>query len=420
MHEGKMVKNAGWLLVLQGVNILLPFVTVPYVTRALGAESYGIFSIALNYATYFQLVIEYGFDLSAAKKAVEVNTRGRLCRLATHVVTARLLLLALCLSITIILALANVVKGELLLCLLVLFTMLLGYAVQLNWLFMGLQDMKVITISTAIARSASVVLIFMMVSDSSHLVLYSLLYSVTFVLSGILTHLFAWRRHGIHISAPSLKGVVEEMRDGMPIFLSSATAKIISNVGVTVLSACRSASIVGSYAAVLKIPQMISMMFTPISQALYPRVNEVRMSSPRAAAKLVVRIAAPVAGAFAIGLAIMAAARGPIVSLVFGTEYLECSDALIPLAVWVLLGIVNNFMGIQLLIPFGYQRLYSTLIILDSILSLILNVSLGPEFGAMGVASAVAISEFFLSVALAIALLHVWHEKHKKNEGVSK
>lgn len=405
MRESKMIKNAGWLFMLQGVNILLPFVTVPYVTRVLGAEPYGIFSIALNYATYFQLVIEYGFDLSAAKKVVEIDSREGLSKLAAHVVSARLILLSLCFVTTVTLALVLTVEGSLLLCLLVLFFMLLGYAIQLNWLFIGLQDMKVITISTAIARTTSVVLIFLMVASSSHLVIYALLYSITYLLSGLLTHWFAWRRYGIRITVPTCAGVLEEMRDGMPIFLSSATGKVIGNVGVTVLSACRSASMVGSYAAILKIPQMVSMMFSPISQALYPRVNEVRLKSRGAAARLVLKIAIPITSAFALALGVITAARASIVTLLFGVEYLECADALIPLAVWVLLGIVNNLMGVQLLIPFGYQRLYSLLIILDSLLSLALNVSLGPLFGAMGVASAVAISEAVLSIALLVALL---------------
>ena len=66
--EGTLFKNVGWLLALQAVNIVLPFVTVPYVTRVFGAESYGVFSISLNWVTYFQLVVEYGFNLSATKK----------------------------------------------------------------------------------------------------------------------------------------------------------------------------------------------------------------------------------------------------------------------------------------------------------------------------------------------------------------
>ncbi len=418
MREIRLVKNASWLFVLQGINVLLPFVTVPYVTRVLGADQYGIFSIALNLATYFQLVIEYGFDLSASKKTVETTGSEGLERLATNVVAARLLLLAICFVITAVLALCSSINGVLLCCLLVLFTMLIGYAIQLNWLFIGLQDMKVVTISTAIARTLSVLLVFVMVASPSQLVLYAFLYSITYLLSGLLTHLFAWKRYGVRMGRLSLRGILGELRDGTPIFLSNAAGKIIGNVGVTVLGACRPASVVGSYAAILKIPQVMSMMFTPVSQALYPRVNEIRLQSRRAAVKMVVRVSLPIAGAFALVLIAIVVMRADVIELLFGAEYLECADAIVPLAFWVFFGIVNNFLGVQLLITLGYQRIYSILIICDSFLSLALNVFLGTKFGAMGVASAIAVSEIVLSIALGAALFAIARSSKKRQSGM--
>lgn len=73
----------------------------------------------------------------------------------------------------------------------------------------------------------------------------------------------------------------------------------------------------------------------------------------------------------------------------------------------MILGVVNNFLGVQLLIPFGYQDIYSKLILADSILSLVLNIALGAVFGAMGVASAVAIAEAVLTVLLHFNLRKV-------------
>ncbi len=404
IKERKLIVNTGWLFVLQAVNIVLPFITVPYVTRVFGADRYGVFSIALNWVSYFQLVVQYGFDLSATKKVVETRTVQERSALVSSVVTARVLLVALCAVVTVGLGLAGAATGEQLACMAVLFTMLLGTALQLNWLFQGLQDMKFITIATAVARGLSVVLIFLLIRDGSQLVLYSFLYSITWLVSGLLTHVFAWRRYGIRCGRTTLRAVAAEMRDGTPIFLSSAAGNIISSVGVTVLGACRPAAVVGAYSAVLKVPQVANLMFTPVSQALYPRVNEERMKSRGAAVRLVVRVGVPVTAAFAAGLALMVAVREPLVSLLFGREYVSGADALIPLAVWVLLGIVDNFVGVQLLIPFGHQRFYSALMVADCALSVALSVWLGPLWGDMGVAWAIAASEGALTVGLVAAL----------------
>ena len=405
VKERKLLENTGWLLVLQAVNILLPFVTVPYVTRVFGADLYGVFSIALNWITYFQLVVEYGFNLSATKKVVEARTSDEYDSLVTAVVVARLALVVLCFAVVLVLGLVSAASGEQLSCMLVLFSMLVGIALQLNWLFQGLQDMKMITIATASARAMSVALIFLLINNQGQLALYSFFYSITYLASGILTHILAWRRHGIRLRKPSFRHMLREMQDGTPIFLSSAAGKIIGNAGVTVLGACQPAAIVGAYAAVLKIPQMVSLMFTPIGQALYPRVNEENLKSKAAAAKLVIIFGGPVTALFAVMLAAIVVLREPLVSLLFGREYLTAADTLIPLSAWVLFGIANNFLGVQLLIPFGHQGLYSVLMIADSALALALNVLLGSSFGAIGVASAIAVSEMVLTVLLVIVLI---------------
>lgn len=406
--ESKFIKNAGWLMVLQGVNIIVPFLTVPYVTRIFGASNYGIFAVALNWVTYFQMIVEYGFDLSATRRVVRVaDDPKKLGSLVSAVVIARLLLVAICLAVTGVLAVTCAATGEQLGCMIVLFSMLVGIALQLNWLFLGLQDMKFITVATALARVASAVLIVLMVNRADQLLLYSFLYSFTFLLSGLLTQMFAWKKYHVRFAPISLKDVCEAFKDGFPLFLSYAASKIISNVGVTVLSVFQTAAVVGSYSVALKIPQIINMMFSPVSQALYPRVNEVCLRSKGGAKRYVLKLAIPVIGGFAVCLTVIVLLRRPLVGFLFGEDYLSCADTLIPLAIWVILGVVNNFLGVQLLIPFGYQDIYSKLILADSILSLVLNIALGAVFGAMGVASAVAIAEAVLTVLLHFNLRKV-------------
>lgn len=416
--EKTLFSNAGWLFLLQVLNVLLPFVTVPYVTRVFGAERYGIFSIALNHVTYFQLIVEYGFNLSATKKIVNCKSREEHCDLVSSVVSARIILVLICYLVLIGMGVFGAVSDKQLQCATVLFTMLIGIAIQLNWLFQGLQEMKVITIATAIARGLSVILILLLIKDSNQLNLYAFLYSITFLCSGILTHYYAFKQHKIRFHLPDWRQIVCELKDGMPIFLSSAAGKAIGNIGVTVLGLYESAAIVGAYSAVLKLPLMASLMFAPISQALYPRINEVRNASNQAAVKLVAKVGTVVVVLFGMGLLLMTAIRVPLVRLLFGDEYLIAVDTLIPLSVWVLFGIVNNFLGVQLLIPFGCQSLYSALMLIDCVFALLLNSLFGLLWGAIGVAIAVAVSEVILTTMLLIALFKVLKLDSTESTGV--
>ena len=58
IRNSKLLKNGIWLLVLQVFNTVVPMITLPYVTRILGASGYGDFSLALNWILYFQVIVE--------------------------------------------------------------------------------------------------------------------------------------------------------------------------------------------------------------------------------------------------------------------------------------------------------------------------------------------------------------------------
>ena len=64
----KVLRNGLWLYALQFFNTIIPLLTIPYITRVISTTQYGIFSTALNIIGYLQVVIEYGFGMSATRK----------------------------------------------------------------------------------------------------------------------------------------------------------------------------------------------------------------------------------------------------------------------------------------------------------------------------------------------------------------
>ena len=54
--KSNTVKNGIWLYILQFFNTVFPLLTLPYVTRILGTNGYGIFSYALNIITYLACI----------------------------------------------------------------------------------------------------------------------------------------------------------------------------------------------------------------------------------------------------------------------------------------------------------------------------------------------------------------------------
>ncbi|QPW29642.1 oligosaccharide flippase family protein [Edwardsiella ictaluri] len=63
-----LLKNSISLLAMQGINYILPLVTLPYLTRILHVYPFGIYSATMSVGAYVILFINFGFDLSATRK----------------------------------------------------------------------------------------------------------------------------------------------------------------------------------------------------------------------------------------------------------------------------------------------------------------------------------------------------------------
>ena len=96
--KSKNAKNGAWLYLLQAFNTVVPLLTLPYITRVLGASTYGIFVISLNIISYLQVTIEYGFEMSATRKVALIGKDNKkTSRLHSTVLAARICILLVCL-----------------------------------------------------------------------------------------------------------------------------------------------------------------------------------------------------------------------------------------------------------------------------------------------------------------------------------
>ncbi len=176
MISTKLFKNGMWLFLLQIFNTVVPLLTLPYITRVLGASNYGIFSLSLNWITYFQVIVEYGFGFTGARK-VSIEGDSSLQNLYSRIISARLLLLAVSYLGMNVLAYVTHVGVQQYVSMNILFLVIIGVAFQLTWLFQGKQDMKLITMINAVSRLISVLLVFLIVKAEEHLYLYCFCYS---------------------------------------------------------------------------------------------------------------------------------------------------------------------------------------------------------------------------------------------------
>lgn len=396
------IKNGVWLYILQFFNTVFPLITLPYVTRILGTDNYGIFSYALNIITYLQVIVEYGFNLSGARKIAIFEDEKEREKIYSHIITAKLFLLVCSFLISLILIVIFKFTDKQIYTMLIMFLIVIGTAITQPWLFQGKQKMKFVTISNAIVRIIFVILIFFLVKEENDLYMYSFLYSIVFVFIGLLQIYIIKKIFKYKYKICTLKECICELKDGWYTFTTSAMSKIFTGLGVTLLGIIyrENTAIVGIYSAIQKIPLAINMAYSPISQAVFPYISKRYKENYHFAINFIRKLIILTIILMIVSVIITSIFSYDIVKIAFGEEYTQYHLILIPLIIWAFLGILNNILGIQILVAQGKNKQYSKAFSIGSVSIVILNVILGIPFGIYGIAIATMLSELVLNIML--------------------
>jgi PST family polysaccharide transporter len=400
LRKSKVMHNGIWLYILQIFNTVIPLLTLPYITRILGSSQFGDFSFALNLVGYLKVIVDYGFDLSGSRKIAMTSDKDKVSIIFSTITYTKLLLFVFSLGLLLIISIRLRIPEKQLINILILILMILGTTIQQTWLFQGLQVMKYITIISVTSRIISVILIFALIKNSNQLYLYSLLYSSTFLFNGILSLLIVRFKLKLNWRKVCIGDIVIELKDGWYIFTTSVMTKVFTGIGVTVLGFTTSSSIVGIYSAIQKIPLLILMIYAPVGQVLYPYISNYYATSFISGFNKVLKLFKLVIPVVIIICLLIIILSNSIVDILFGQEYATFSIIVIPLVVWSLLSIINNFIGIQILVASGHQKEYSIAFRIGILSIVVLNIVCGYFGGIYGVSIAAVLSELTLTFAI--------------------
>lgn len=405
----RLGENIAALSVLQLANSLVPLITVPYLARVLQVSEYGHLAFAQALVLYFDILVDYGFNLSATRAIT--NCRESQLALSTQFwqfLSARLLLALI----------SAVVLAMLVLCVPQLravpklyagaFLTVLGTALFPVWFFQGIEQMRYITVAHASARLHTIPALFLWVHGPSDLAIAAGIQGsvpawaallVVPVLSNRLAHRMFW---------PSPVQIVSVLRAGWHVFISSAASATNAATTPVLLRLVAGNAELGYFTAADKIIRAVAALSNPATQSLYPHLNALRAASDSSALALIRRSAfwlTAFSGVASLAVYLLAPSAGP---MLWGARFIPSVRILRWLApLPILLTLINSF-GAQTMLVFGMDTLLSRISVACALLNGILTLLLGRLFGAAGAAISVVAATLVMLFSLIVALRRNW------------
>lgn len=396
MNKGKvLLKNTIMLYVLTFSTYILNLVIVPYQTRILGPEKYGLIGLAVAIVAYVQLFVDFGFLLSATEEvANNQQNKGKLSEIFTAVTINKLLLSIL--AVVILLGACLLVPrwNENMLFIMVYCVSTILNSLIPDYLYRGLERMGSITVRTVLIRLffTAMVLVFVKTPEDYMLIPVLQVIGNAIALAATYTHLYV--KLGVKFVSFRMSNVFGSMKRSVPFFASRIAGTVYSVANTIILDFISAGAMTAYYTSADKLISTAKSGIYPISDSMYPYMVK---NKDFKMVKKVLLLLEPI---IIVGCTVLFIWAEPICTWFFGAEYTYTAYALramLPVAVIVL---PSYIFGFPVLSAMGLSKHANRSVILASIIH-VLNLIILSAFGMMNIITlgiATSVAEFVILV----------------------
>ncbi|WP_191364197.1 polysaccharide biosynthesis C-terminal domain-containing protein [Limosilactobacillus oris] len=398
----KVIKNYLYNASYQILNILIPLITVPYISRVLGAHDVGINEYTNSWVTFFYLMGQMGVTLYGNRE-VAYHRDDLYERSRTFWGVEALQLLTVLASLLAYLAAVFLFSTTFKHYFLLQGIWIIATGLDISWYFMGLEEFKITVVRNTFVRLISIALIFTIIKDTNDLGKYIVILGGT----QLVGNLTLW---------PYLKGNViwVKLKEWHPfkhfypallLFIPTITTQVYLVLNRLMLGRMSTQVALGNFGQADKIVKFVLAVVTATGTVMLPHVaNKFAKGNIKgvrdslySSFNFVSALSVPMMfGLMAISTKLAPWFLGADFELAGRIMFLE--SPIIVLIAW------SNVTGTQYLMPVNRVKEYTTSVTVGAVSNIIFNLFLIEGWGANGAAVATVLSEFLVS-ATQIAMI---------------
>ena len=395
-------KNAAYNVAYRMFSVFLPLVTAPYLSRTVGTDGVGLYSLAWSVSYVFCLIGMLGLNDYGVRTIAQVrDNREELDRTFSAIWQMQLLVA----GVTLVAWLGYVffVAGEEKVIALHLTMMSVSCLCSLDWCLMGLDIFKPIALRNTFVKLAAAACVFLFVKKKEDLWIYGFVWSLATLVGNLM-------------SAASLRGKVTygpvPMRESLKhlapcavLFISVLAVNVYRTMDKVMVSTIAGVHENGLYENAEKIIYCLSGFISAIGTVMMPKVAH--MQKEGATEKIArhidrsMELILCMTSAMAFGVASVADVFAP---LFYGEDFRYSGTLMAPLSFTLIMIGFANVIRTQVVLPQKRDHIFVKSVCCGAAVNLIANACLIPSMKSMGAVVGTLMAEMTVPVVQYLIL----------------
>lgn len=390
-----IAKNFMYNLLFQIVNLFMPLITVPYVSRILGKEGIGVYSYTLSITQYFVILGMLGISMYGNRQIAYVrDDKEKMSKAFWSITFLKIITTSGSLIIYMSIFGFNKTYGQIYL---IQSMNIIAAMIDISWLYMGLEDFKKTVTRNLVVKIIGVMCIFTFVKSYNDLYKYIAIYGFM----NLFGNLVMW----MYVPKTVLKvkvrfcDIKEHFIPAMQLFIPQIAIQVYVVLDRTMIGLLSNIGEVGLYEQSQKIVKLVLSLVTSLGVVMLPRMSNIFANGDNEKMNVYLNKSLQGVAYVSIPMSVgLAAVSSEFVPWFFGPDFKTVSYLMIILTPILFLIAMSNVIGIQYLMPANRTKEFTFSVTTGAIINVTLNFLLIPKYKAIGACIATVIAEFSVTL----------------------
>lgn len=379
----QLLSNFFFLSVLQAFTYILPLITLPYLVRVLGVENFGLVVFAQSFIVFFNIFVDYGFNLSATREiSIYRNDKDKITEIFSSVMSVKFIFIFVAFFVLNIMMYSFDKFSNHKELYYLSFLIVIGNAMFPIWYFQGLERMKYITIVNIASKLIFTMAVFIFIHNESDYILVPILNGLGCILGGIIALYIVLNGFKQTFEFKSLK-LKKYIKNGFHVFLSISSSGILSATPILFIGTFFDYTMAGYYSAFEKLISAIKSFFYIINQTFFPRLSKI-FTEDISKYKIIWKKLSifTIMGSILIYIVLLGVSE-VCIKYYFGDKFVDNMYIFYILGFTIILYTIINFLGLNGLLVIGKHRELSFSQIAPALIFIFISPIVMQYFGFM-------------------------------------